>query len=161
MPGLCGVRGAASTASTPSPRRRRWTPTCAKPPPWPSTRSPCRCAPAATRSSCPPASSLSSTCPQLDRQADLEHERNVRFQLFPVAAERSDFDEASDAPSSDLYYRLEVYGLTGSLRFDVYGYSQNQIINNVLDMYERHPAFLYMQQTQPGESDLSDGAGDP
>ena len=98
---------------------------------------------------------------QFDLQVDLEHERNFRFQLFPVAAARSDFDEASDAPSSDLYYRLEVYGLTGSLRFDVYGYSQNQIINNVLDMYERHPAFLYMQQTQPGESDLSDGAGDP
>lgn len=101
--------------------------------------------------------------PQLRLQVDLEHERNFRYQFFPVAAERPDFDEASDAPpSSDLYYRLEVYGLTGSLGFDVYGHSQNQIINNVLDMYERHPpAFLYMQQTQPGDSDLSDGAGDP
>ena len=95
---------------------------------------------------------------QLDLQVDLEHERNFRYQLFPVAAERPDFDGASDAPSSDLYYRLEVYDLTGSLGFDVYGYSQNQIINNVLDMYERHLAFLYMQQTQPGDSDLSDGA---
>ncbi|WP_288855843.1 hypothetical protein [uncultured Corynebacterium sp.] len=99
--------------------------------------------------------------PQLRLQVDLEHERNFRYQFFLVAAERPDFDEASDAPSSDLYYRLEVYGLTGSLGFDVYGHSQNQIINNVLDMYERHPAFLYMQQTQPGDSDLSDGAGDP
>ena len=38
------------------------------------------------------------------------------------------------------------------------GYSENQIINNVLDLYERHLAFLYMQQTQPGDSDVSDGA---
>ncbi len=29
---------------------------------------------------------------------------------------------------------------------------------NVLDLYERHLAFLYMQQTQPGDSDVSDGA---
>lgn len=81
--------------------------------------------------------------PQLRLQVDLEHERNFRYQFFPVAAERPDFDEASDAPSSDLYYRLEVYDLTGSLGFDV---------------YERHLAFLYMQQTQPGDADLSDGA---
>ncbi len=53
---------------------------------------------------------------------------------------------------------LEVYDLTGTLGYDVYGYSQNQIINDVLDLYERHLAFLYMQQTQPGDSDLSDGA---
>lgn len=46
-------------------------------------------------------------------------------------------------PSFDLYYRLEVYDLTGSLGVDV---------------YERHLAFLYMQQAQPGDSDLSDGA---
>ncbi len=58
----------------------------------------------------------------------------------------------------DGYYRLEVYDLTGSRGYDVYGYSENQLINNVLDLYERHLAFLYMQQTQPGDSDVSDGA---
>ena len=77
-----------------------------------------------------------------------------RYQLFPVAAERPDFS----AGEGDEYYRLEVYDMTGSLGYDIYGYSENQIINNVLDLYERHLAFLYMQQTQPGDSDVSDGA---
>ena len=92
--------------------------------------------------------------PQLDLQVNLANERNFRYQLFPVLAERPDFTEGNDPD----YYRLEVYDLTGTLGYDVYGYSQNQIINDVLDLYERHLAFLYMQQTQPGDSDLSDGA---
>lgn len=92
--------------------------------------------------------------PQLDLQVTLEHERKFRYQLFPITAESPDFTPGDD----DEYYRLEVYDLTGSLGYDVYGYSENQLINNVLDLYERHLAFLYMQQTQPGDSDVSDGA---
>ena len=92
--------------------------------------------------------------PQLDLEVKLHNERMFRYQLFPVAAERPDFS----AGEGDEYYRLEVYDMTGSLGYDVYGYSENQIINNVLDLYERHLAFLYMQQTQPGDSDVSDGA---
>ena len=92
--------------------------------------------------------------PQLDLEVKLHNERMFRYQLFPVAAERPDFSTGED----DEYYRLEVYDMTGSLGYDVYGYSETQIINNVLDLYERHLAFLYMQQTQPGDSDVSDGA---
>lgn len=92
--------------------------------------------------------------PQLDLEVKLHNERMFRYQLFPVAAERPDFSTGE----GDEYYRLEVYDMTGSLGYDVYGYSENQIINNVLDLYERHLAFLYMQQTQPGDSDVSDGA---
>ena len=91
--------------------------------------------------------------PQLDLEVRLHNERQFRYQLFPVSAERPDFCEGDGE-----YYRLEVYDMTGSLGYDVYGYSENQIINNVLDLYERHLAFLYMQQNQPGDSDVSDGA---
>ncbi|MDK4280645.1 choline BCCT transporter BetT [Corynebacterium accolens] len=91
--------------------------------------------------------------PQLDLEVRLHNERQFRYQLFPVSAERPDFCEGDGE-----YYRLEVYDMTGSLGYDVYGYSENQIINNVLDLYERHLAFLYMQQSQPGDSDVSDGA---
>lgn len=93
----------------------------------------------------------------LDLEVELEGERKFRYQLFPVAAERPDFvnDEHSD---SQQYFRLEVFDLTGSLGYNVYGYSENQLINNVLDLWERHLAFLYMQHSRPGNSDLSDGA---
>ena len=39
--------------------------------------------------------------------------------------------------------------------FDVYGYSENQLINNVLDLYERHLTFIHLQD---GKTDLSDNA---
>ncbi|MGV0332013.1 choline BCCT transporter BetT [Corynebacterium macginleyi] len=91
--------------------------------------------------------------PQLDLEVRLHNERKFRYQLFPVSAQRPDFSEGDGE-----YYRLEVYDMTGSLGYDVYGYSENQIINNVLDLYERHLAFLYMQQNEPGDSDVSDDA---
>ncbi|MGV0326575.1 choline BCCT transporter BetT [Corynebacterium confusum] len=92
--------------------------------------------------------------PQLDLQVTLHNERKFRYQLFPVASECPEF-LAGDQKE---YFRLEVYDLTGSLGYDVYGYSENQLINNVLDLYERHLAFLHMQSERPGDSDVSDGA---
>ncbi|MDO5032590.1 choline BCCT transporter BetT [Corynebacterium sp.] len=92
--------------------------------------------------------------PQLDLQVTMEHERKFRYQLFPVAADLPDYAQGEDTE----YYRLEVYDLTGSLGYDVYGYSESQIINNVLDLYERHMAYLYVQHAQHADSDVSDGA---
>lgn len=91
---------------------------------------------------------------QLDFEVTLEDERKFRYQLFPVRGETPAFSETSP----DEYFRLEVYGLTGSMGYDIYGYTENQIINNLIDLYERHMEFLHLQQLRPGESDLSDGA---
>lgn len=97
--------------------------------------------------------------PQLDLEVKFDTERPFRYQLFPLAAEIPALNpELDDAAPGQDYFRLEVYDLTGSLGYDVYGYSENQLINNVLDLYERHLAFLYIQHDQPGESDVSDGA---
>ena len=123
---------------------------------------------------------------QLDLEVTMAGERDFRYQLYPVehripgftgagtaaaaggaagtgtATATGDGDPASDGPSvragDRSYYRLEVYDLTGSLGYDVYGYSRRQLINNVLDLYERHLEFLHMQRDLPGSSDLSDGA---
>ena len=53
---------------------------------------------------------------------------------------------------------MEVYDLTGSMGYDVFGYTQDQLINNVIDLYERHMEFLHMQRDLPGTSDMSGGA---
>ncbi|GAB3946145.1 choline BCCT transporter BetT [Corynebacterium tapiri] len=92
--------------------------------------------------------------PHLDLTIKLAGERDFRYQLFPVACELPEFIE-EEGPKE--YFRLEVFGHTGSLGYNVYGYTHDQLINNVLDLYERHLAFLHLQAPE-GSSDLSDGA---
>ena len=42
------------------------------------------------------------------------------------------------------YYRAEVYLAEGSQNYDLVGYSKEQIINDILDQYERHMQFLHL-----------------
>ncbi len=42
----------------------------------------------------------------------------------------------------DQYARLEVYGVTGGLGYDVMGFRASQVIHDCLDKYERHLEFL-------------------
>ena len=43
---------------------------------------------------------------------------------------------------SDVYSRLVVFLLDGGQGYDVMGYTHTQLIDDVLDQYERHLAFL-------------------
>ncbi|WP_454972182.1 choline BCCT transporter BetT [Corynebacterium propinquum] len=91
--------------------------------------------------------------PQLDLEIQLGDEREFRYQLYPIQTESPDFVDGS----SD-YYRLEVFDNNGSMGFDVYGYDEDQLINNVLDLYDRHLEYLHMQAPLRGSSDLSDNS---
>lgn len=93
---------------------------------------------------------------QLDLYVPMKSEQDFRYQIYPVANTVPEFSRKPGNPET--YYRLEVFDRTGSLGFDVYGYTTEQLIDNVLDLYERHLEFLHMQQDLPGSSDLSDGA---
>ncbi len=44
----------------------------------------------------------------------------------------------------DLYYRAEVHLREGSLDYDLLGYTQEQVINDILNQYERHIQFLHL-----------------
>lgn len=92
----------------------------------------------------------------LDLTVELGEEQNFRYQLFPVENPVPSFTRAQ--VGSEVYYRLEVFDHTGSLGYDVFGYTQEQLIDNVLDLYERHLEFLHMQRDIPGRSDMSGGA---
>ena len=52
---------------------------------------------------------------------------------------------------TDVYFRLEVFTQTGSGGYDLMGLTKQQIIDDVLDRYEAHLAFL----THTTESDVS------
>lgn len=97
---------------------------------------------------------------QLDLLVKFGDERDFRYQVYPTAhptpsfAGRIHLDRDADVT----YYRLEVFTLTGSLGYDVFGYTRTQVIEDVLDLYERHMEFLHMQADLPGGSDMSDDA---
>ncbi len=91
---------------------------------------------------------------ELDLEIELANDRNFRYQLFPVETDRPGWIQNS-SDNKQGHYRLEVFDHTGSMGFDVYGYSENQLINNVLDLYERHLTFIHLQD---GKTDLSDNA---
>jgi choline/glycine/proline betaine transport protein len=42
------------------------------------------------------------------------------------------------------YYRAEVHLSEGSQNYDLVGYTKEQIINDILDQYERHMQFLHL-----------------
>lgn len=42
----------------------------------------------------------------------------------------------------DVYYRLEVFTQTGSGGYDLMGLTKQQVIDDVLNRYEAHLAFL-------------------
>ena len=50
----------------------------------------------------------------------------------------------SKAINNRRYYRAEVHLSEGSQDYDLVGYSKEQIINDILDQYERHLQFLHM-----------------
>ncbi len=52
------------------------------------------------------------------------------------------------------YYRLESYLFEGSQGNDLVGYSKEQVINDILDKYERHMMYLHINRISPGKRPL-------
>jgi choline/glycine/proline betaine transport protein len=52
--------------------------------------------------------------------------------------------ERGSSDSGKRYYRAEVYLAEGSQHYDLFGYNQEQIIDDVLIQYEKHMHFLHV-----------------
>lgn len=63
----------------------------------------------------------------------------IRHFVMPTYAE----DEKNDD-----YYRAEVFLLRGGQQYDVFGYTQEQIIVDAISQYERHLHFLYLASSE-------------
>ncbi|MEX5299236.1 choline BCCT transporter BetT [Kocuria sp. CPCC 205292] len=82
-------------------------------------------------------------------------DRSFCYQIYPVATPVPAFGGFRTNPDSDLYYRLEVFNETGSQGTDVMDWNREQLINDVLDNWEAHLAFLSIHD---GPSMIQDGA---
>ena len=91
---------------------------------------------------------------QVCLSVDLAPERDFVYRVHPVAFPTPGFGGFRTNPDSDRYYRLEVFTATGSLGYDVLGYTAEQLINDALDCYERHLEFIRLNHEHPGSTQI-------
>ncbi|WOF22333.1 choline BCCT transporter BetT [Microbacterium betulae] len=79
--------------------------------------------------------------PALVLSARFPGHEDFTYQVYPVEHELPTF--AARAPrNADVYYRLEIFTATGSRGYDVYGYTTEQLIADVVAHYESHMEYL-------------------
>ncbi|GAB2802612.1 choline BCCT transporter BetT [Halomonas shantousis] len=85
----------------------------------------------------------------------LEDEQNFTYQIWPRRFATPSFAIRAQQSNAH-YYRLEVYLLEGSQGYDLMGYTREQVIEDILDQYERHLNFLHMNREAPGNTRMPD-----
>lgn len=83
--------------------------------------------------------------PHVDLVVNFNDQSEFKYQAYPVA-----YSVPSFAPNfrtrDDTYYQVEIFSATGSVGHDIFGYTHDQVITDVLDAYERHLAMLTMNE---------------
>ncbi|MDY4382175.1 choline transporter [Pectobacterium brasiliense] len=87
----------------------------------------------------------------LELLVDLGDEQNFLYQIWPQRYSVPAFTYRARSGKSD-YYRLETFLLEGSQGNDLMDYSKEQVINDILDQYERHLNFLHINREAPGNT---------
>jgi choline/glycine/proline betaine transport protein len=69
-----------------------------------------------------------------------------QFKLPGYAEQQAEHEDASD------YYRLEAVTLQGGQSYDIYGYTQGQIIADAMTHYEKHLHYLFIANKEDPEA---------
>ncbi|AOA58712.1 choline BCCT transporter BetT [Acinetobacter larvae] len=80
----------------------------------------------------------------IDLTIDLNHEQNFVYQIWPRRYIAPSFSMRAKV-GKEFYYRLETFLQEGSQGNDLGGYNKEQVINDILDKYERHLTFVHLQ----------------
>ncbi|HET7532369.1 MAG TPA: choline BCCT transporter BetT [Nocardioidaceae bacterium] len=80
---------------------------------------------------------------------DLGTEHPFQYQIWPREVPMPAYGRSTPR-GHDVYCRLEVHLREGGQGYDVMGYSHTQLIDDVLDQYERHLEFLHLQAETTG-----------
>ncbi|GAB3997589.1 hypothetical protein GCM10029992_21020 [Glycomyces albus] len=87
--------------------------------------------------------------PYLELQVDMGTEEHFSYAIWPESAQVPAF-AMNVISEAEEYWRLEVYLNEGSQGYDVMGYTESQLIGDVLDHYERHLEYLRHLREAPG-----------
>lgn len=90
----------------------------------------------------------------IDLTVGLNEEQNFIYQIWPQRYHAPEFSRRSQLGNT-YYYRLETFLFEGSQGNDLMGYSKEQVINDVLDKYERHLTFLHLNRETTAGKTLS------
>lgn len=84
--------------------------------------------------------------PCVELVTDLSEEAPFQYRIEPREAPMPVYGDSS-LREGDTYYRLGVHLLEGGQGYDAMGYTHSQLIDDVLDQYERHLEFLRLQES--------------
>ncbi|THV40851.1 choline BCCT transporter BetT [Glycomyces buryatensis] len=87
--------------------------------------------------------------PYLELQVDMGTEEHFSYAIWAESAQVPGF-ALNRISESEEYWRLEVYLNEGNQGYDVMGYTEQQLIGDILDHYERHLEFLRISREAPG-----------
>ncbi len=87
--------------------------------------------------------------PHVDLVVDMAQEKQFSYRIWPVRALTPSFAVRSQR-FDDSYIRIEVFLDDGRQGYDVMGFSQDQLIGDILDQYERHLEFLRLNREGNG-----------
>ncbi len=91
---------------------------------------------------------------QIDLEIVYQNEQNFIYGIHPVTYPVPIRPIVPDV--QDEYYRLETHLFDGLQGNDLSGYDKEQVINDILDKYERHRMFLHYNRATPGNRPVFD-----
>lgn len=87
----------------------------------------------------------------LELLVKLGDEQNFIYQIWPQRYAVPGFTYRARSGKSH-YYRLETFLLEGTQGNDLMDFTKHQVINDILDQYERHLNFLHINREAPGNT---------
>ncbi|RJN32164.1 choline BCCT transporter BetT [Nesterenkonia natronophila] len=83
--------------------------------------------------------------PHMDLHVFFGDQPEFKYQAYPIAHSVPSFAPRLRT-QDEVCYQVEIFSATGSLGHDIFGYTQEQIITDVIDSYQRHLAVLTMNE---------------
>src|SRR5690625_1674962 len=82
--------------------------------------------------------------PYVDLLVRFANQDEFKYQPYPVAYNVPNY-ASNMAAIEEVFYKVEIFTLTGSQGKDIMGYSKEQVISDILDAYDAH--MMYMSLT--------------
>ena len=81
--------------------------------------------------------------PYVDLVVHFEDQDEFKYQPYPVAYNVPNYASNISAVA-EVYFKVEVFNLTGSQGQDLMGYTKEQVIADILDAYDAHMMYMSM-----------------
>ncbi len=81
--------------------------------------------------------------PYVDLVVEFPEQDEFKYQPYPVAYNVPNY-AANMAAVEEVFFKIEIFNLTGSQGRDIMGYSKEHVISDILDAYDAHMMYMSM-----------------